>query len=153
MEILHPDVKHTLNKTVFMHEGFITGLSLYSVLALNYKPVLVVNYMRISDEEKNYCESLKMVAILIVAQRVRLLIRFEVFTAVTRKNAVFWDVAAATCSRWYLTGFLYPEDGGDTFLRNIGLHNIYTTPHPRRWYSCISRIYREDVSFFVANES
>jgi hypothetical protein len=24
----------------------------------------------------------------------------------------------------------YPEDGGDTFLRNVGLHNIYTAPHP-----------------------
>jgi hypothetical protein len=54
------------------------------------------------------------------------------------KNAVFWDVvlcrsctnrpaglgifrlvtqSAATCSRWFLVrGFLYPEDGGDTFL-------------------------------------
>jgi hypothetical protein len=59
---------------------------------------------------------------------------FEVFTAVTMKNAVFWDVAprkscvnrrfggkyrlhlqsAATCSRWFLArGFCY---GGDTFL-------------------------------------
>jgi hypothetical protein len=28
--------------------------------------------------------------------------RFEVYTAVTMKNAVFWDVAAATCSRWFL---------------------------------------------------
>jgi hypothetical protein len=61
--------------------------------------------------------------------------------------AVFWDVApciycvnrrfggtyrlhlqdrAATYSRWFLArGFLYPEDGGDMFLRNVGLHNIY----------------------------
>jgi hypothetical protein len=28
-------------------------------------------------------------------------------------------VAAATCSHWFLArGFFYPEDGGDTFLRN-----------------------------------
>jgi hypothetical protein len=48
-------------------------------------------------------------------------VRFEVFTAVTVKNAVFWDVAAVTCSRWFLArGFFYPEDGGDTFLRNVG---------------------------------
>jgi hypothetical protein len=36
------------------------------------------------------------------------------------KNTVFWDVAA-TCSSWFLArGFFYPEDGGDTFLRNVG---------------------------------
>jgi hypothetical protein len=33
------------------------------------------------------------------------------------KNAIFWDVAAATCSRWFLAcGFFYPEDGVDTFV-------------------------------------
>jgi hypothetical protein len=43
------------------------------------------------------------------------------------------EVAAATCSRWFLVrGYFYPEDGGDTFLRIVGLHNIYTAPHPRR---------------------
>jgi hypothetical protein len=59
-------------------------------------------------------------------------IGFEVFTAVTMKTAVFWDVApcrscvnrlsssAATCLHWFLArGFFYPEDGGDTFLRNV----------------------------------
>jgi hypothetical protein len=41
--------------------------------------------------------------------------------------------SAATCSRWFLArGFFYPEDGGDTFLRNVGSHKIYTAPHPRR---------------------
>jgi hypothetical protein len=61
------------------------------------------------------------------------LIGFEVFTAVSMKNAVFWDVApcrscemnrrfgrtyrlsAATCLRWFhARGFFYHEDGGDT---------------------------------------
>jgi hypothetical protein len=44
------------------------------------------------------------------------------------KIAVFRDVAqtVATC------GFFYPEDRGDTFLRNIGSHKIYTAPHPRK---------------------
>jgi hypothetical protein len=43
--------------------------------------------------------------------------------------------SAATCSRWFLTrGFFYPEDWGDTFLRNVGSHKIYTAPHPRRRY-------------------
>jgi hypothetical protein len=36
------------------------------------------------------------------------------------KNAVFWAP---------------PEDGGDIFLRNVGLHKIYTAPHPRRRHS------------------
>jgi hypothetical protein len=27
----------------------------------------------------------------------------------------------------------YPEDGGDTFLRNISLHTEYTALHPRSW--------------------
>jgi hypothetical protein len=30
-------------------------------------------------------------------------------------------------ARWFeVHGFFYPEDGGDTFLRNIGSHKIYT---------------------------
>jgi hypothetical protein len=45
-------------------------------------------------------------------------------------------LAAATCSSWFLaSGFFYPEDGGDTFLRNVGSHKIYTAPHPRRRHS------------------
>jgi hypothetical protein len=85
--------------------------------------------------------------------------------AVTVKNAVFWDIApcrscvnrrfggkyclyiqgrkiliviqsAATSSRWFLVrGFFYPEDGGYTFLRNVGSHSIYTAPHPKRRHS------------------
>jgi hypothetical protein len=31
-----------------------------------------------------------------------------------------------------LADFLYPEDRGDKFFRNVGLHNIYTAPYPRR---------------------
>jgi hypothetical protein len=43
---------------------------------------------------------------------------------------------AATCPRWFVAReFFYPEDGGDKFLRNIGLHKIYTAPHPRRRHS------------------
>jgi hypothetical protein len=51
-------------------------------------------------------------------------------------------VAAATCSRWFLArGFFYPEDGGDTFLRNVGSHKIYTTPHPRRRHSSGDKVF------------
>jgi hypothetical protein len=43
------------------------------------------------------------------------------------------SVAAATCSCWFLThGFFYPEDGRDTFLRNVGSQKVYMAPHPRR---------------------
>jgi hypothetical protein len=44
--------------------------------------------------------------------------------------------SAATCSRWFLARvFFYPEDGGDTFLQNVGSYKIYTAPLPRRPYS------------------
>jgi hypothetical protein len=53
------------------------------------------------------------------------------------RNAVFWDVgacrSAAICSLWFLVrGFFYPEDSGDTFLRNVCSHKVYTAPHSRR---------------------
>jgi hypothetical protein len=47
-----------------------------------------------------------------------------------------WDnLPWAACSRWLLSrGFFYPEYGGNTFLRNVGSHKIYTAPHPRILY-------------------
>jgi hypothetical protein len=71
------------------------------------------------------------------------------------KNAVFWYVAA-TCSRWFpARGFFYPENGGDTFLRNVGSHKIYKAPRPRRrhsslrkpvWKTRFDRTRRQDIS-------
>jgi hypothetical protein len=51
---------------------------------------------------------------------------------------------ATICSSWFLTlGFFYSEDGGDTLLRNVGLHKIYTAPNPRKWRSyCIREVPR-----------
>jgi hypothetical protein len=44
--------------------------------------------------------------------------------------------SAASCSHWFLARkIFYPEDGGETFLRNVGLHTIYTALHHRRRYS------------------
>jgi hypothetical protein len=41
--------------------------------------------------------------------------------------------SAATFSRGFLArGFFYPEDGGDTFLRNVGSHKIDKAQHSRR---------------------
>jgi hypothetical protein len=34
----------------------------------------------------------------------------------------------------------YPEVGGDTFLRNVGLRTIYTKRHPRRRHCSPYRI-------------
>jgi hypothetical protein len=89
-------------------------------------------------------------------------VRFEVFRPVTMKNVVFWDMApcrsyvnrcfggsslyswvfstgCSVCSHLltlvHCPGFFYPEDGDDTFLRNVGSHKIYTVPHPRRRHS------------------
>jgi hypothetical protein len=51
-----------------------------------------------------------------------------------RERGTSVSQSAATCSRWFLfRGFFYPEDGGDTFLRSVGSHKIYTVQHPRRW--------------------
>jgi hypothetical protein len=33
------------------------------------------------------------------------------------------------------TNFFYPDDGGDTLLRNVGSHKNYMAPHPRRRHS------------------
>jgi hypothetical protein len=43
--------------------------------------------------------------------------------------------SAATCSRWFLArGLFYPEDGGDTFLRNVDsvyCYLVMLVPHSR----------------------
>jgi hypothetical protein len=56
----------------------------------------------------------------------------------------------ATCSRWFLArDFFYPEVGGDTFLRNVGSHNIYMEPHPRRRNSS----YYTDICLELSNKT
>jgi hypothetical protein len=47
-----------------------------------------------------------------------------------------WEtcVCLTTCSRWFLARLIFdPEDGGDTFLRNVGSYTDYTALCPRRW--------------------
>jgi hypothetical protein len=42
-----------------------------------------------------------------------------------------WAGGCRLQPRWLLaSGFFYPEDGGDTFLRNVDSHKIYTAPLP-----------------------
>jgi hypothetical protein len=66
---------------------------------------------------------------------------FEVFTAVVLKSIFFWDMTpcSALSGRCFAELFYDPEDGGDTFLRNVGYHSThYTASYPRRRYSLIS---------------
>jgi hypothetical protein len=94
----------------------------------------------------------KIVAIYILSMNLRILtlfleVKFQVFIAVTMKNAVFWDVASCRSSlnirfggtnHFHLQGRkVYLEDGGDTFFRNFGSHKIYVAPHPRRRHSLL----------------
>jgi hypothetical protein len=51
------------------------------------------------------------------------------------KNIVFWDVVPCGSSHLLtcdLVLFTNPEDGSDTFLRNVGLNQIHTVLHPRK---------------------
>jgi hypothetical protein len=63
---------------------------------------------------------------------------FEVFTAATMKNAVFWDMAPC--------GFIRNLDGCYTFLRNSGLQYINTASHPRK----DGRKYEQTTRFLFA---
>jgi hypothetical protein len=58
------------------------------------------------------------------------LVRFEVSTAAIIKN-VFWDVTPYGSVRTDDS----EEDGGDTFLRNVGSYKSHKASHPRRRYS------------------
>jgi hypothetical protein len=68
-------------------------------------------------------------------------IGFEVFTAVVLKSIFFWDMTPCSAqvhllARCFAELFYDPEDGGDTFLRNVGYHSAhYTASYPRRKYS------------------
>jgi hypothetical protein len=48
-----------------------------------------------------------------------------------------WQFCSCLLTRWFFArGFFYPEDGGDTILRNVGsIDHIYTAPHRRRHHS------------------
>jgi hypothetical protein len=93
---------------------------------------------------------------------------FEVSTAETMKIAVSLDVAPCgscknrlfrgTCciqridvsgervasikrlTHFSLAYFFYPDDGGDTFLRNVGSYNIHTASRPWRQLSSINNL-------------
>jgi hypothetical protein len=43
-------------------------------------------------------------------------------------------LVAGAGTRWDLSLLIFdPENGGDTFLRNVGLHTDYKALYPKRW--------------------
>jgi hypothetical protein len=50
------------------------------------------------------------------------------------KSIIFWDMTPCDLlARWFAELFFDPEDGGDTFLRNVGCNSTdYTASYPRR---------------------
>jgi hypothetical protein len=62
------------------------------------------------------------------------------------EDLVWTDIwrTASHLSHWFLALF-YLEDGGDTFLRNVGSHKIYMVPHPRRWHSSQSLLRKPQI--------
>jgi hypothetical protein len=66
-------------------------------------------------------------------------VKFQVLTAASMKFRVAWDVAPCShveidlCSKGVYCLKHHPDDGGSTYLRNIGqLQRDYTALHPRR---------------------
>jgi hypothetical protein len=81
-------------------------------------------------------------------------VRFEAFTAVTVKSAVLWDITpcdsctnrrSCLCSVLRLlvtaniapSSLIHPDDGYDTFLRNVGSYKSHTSSHLMRWHSSL----------------
>jgi predicted RNA binding protein YcfA (HicA-like mRNA interferase family) len=68
-----------------------------------------------------------------------------------RRVVLVWTDVSEKC----IAVIFYPEDGGDTFLRNVGSHKNYPAPHPRR--RLLHRHRRENLnsynlkSFFKKN--
>jgi hypothetical protein len=64
-------------------------------------------------------------------------VRIEVLTAVLTKVVIFCDIALCSpylTERWFLARLIiYPDDGGDMFLRNVGSYTDYKALYSRRW--------------------
>jgi hypothetical protein len=54
---------------------------------------------------------------------------------------VNWSSGAATCSSWFLArGFSYPEDGGNTFLRNVGSEDLRGATSQKTAFFCSNKM-------------
>jgi hypothetical protein len=75
---------------------------------------------------------------------------FEVLTAVMRNVAVFWDTALCGpyANHVSVERLIFdPEVGGDTFLRNVGLHMDYTALYFRRWQHSVQQLRSQSLRF------
>jgi hypothetical protein len=64
-----------------------------------------------------------------VLWNIRIYVRFEVFTAVTMKNGVFWVVTPTSSGRQKSVtkiDFCHPDEVGSRFLRNVGSYKSHT---------------------------
>jgi hypothetical protein len=60
------------------------------------------------------------------------------------KNSVFWDVKPYGSCKNPRFGE-HPNDGGDTFFRNVGSYNSHTTSHARRRHSSESPPWKPQI--------
>jgi hypothetical protein len=71
-------------------------------------------------------------------------------TSVRRWLQAEFSTGSSVCSHLLTlvprSRILYPEDGGDTFLRNVGSHKIFTAPHPRRRHSSVEELLKASFS-------
>jgi hypothetical protein len=60
---------------------------------------------------------------------------FQTCVLLTVNQSASSDNFFYVCEFLSLPRFLYPEDGGDMFLRNVGFYKINAAPHFRRRHS------------------
>jgi hypothetical protein len=54
-----------------------------------------------------------------------------------------------TCSRWFLArGFFYPEDGGDTFPRNVGSQDLDGAASKKTAFFIVTSVENPKSDFF-----
>jgi hypothetical protein len=87
-----------------------------------------------------------------MAQHMKSYVRFEVFTAVTVKNVIFWDImSCGSYKNQHFGGMfhLHDQDGGDMFLQSVTSYKCRMASHPRREHSSYKILFIQ-VNFMCA---
>jgi hypothetical protein len=93
--------------------------------------VLVFN----EDEKISNCAVMKKQASCnINGPHQKLLTKKRILKIINSFPDCFYRFVRLLHSREFLVFFPYPEDGGDTFLRNVGFNQLYTAQDPRRLF-------------------